>query len=123
MANKNRVVGQVQIKVDGEIYETDGQSTIDLGGAVREAVQGDYQAGSFRETTKESRWEFSILLKAGVSATAIGEIDNATLTCETDTGQVYVTRNGYCAETVNFATSDGKLKCVFQGPPAREMRV
>lgn len=122
MANPNRVVGQVKIKVDGDILETDGQSTLDVGGPVREAVQGDYQAGSFRETTKESRWEFSILMKGRVSATAIRAIDNATLTMETDTGQVYVTRNAYCAEPPSFSSSDGKLKCVFQGPPANELR-
>jgi len=121
MANQNRVVGQCRIKVDGDILETDGQSTLEIGGAKREPVMGDYQAGSFRESTEPAKLEVSILLKAGTSLSAIRSIDNATCTIETDTGQTWIVRNAYCAEVISFASSEGKAKIVFQGPPAEEL--
>lgn len=122
MANPNRVVGQVRVKVDGDILETDGQSTLELGGPMRTAVKGDYQAGSFSETTEPSKVEVNLLMKRGTSLAAIRAIDNATLTVETDVGQTYIVRGAYVAETISFNSNEGKAKVVFQGPPAEEMR-
>lgn len=121
MANPNRVAGQAKVKVDGGILETDGSSTLDLGGPVREAVEGDYQAGAFRESTAPSKLDCSILLKGGTRLSQLRTIDNATLTLETDVGQTWVVRNAYVAEVISFNTADGKAKVVFQGPPAEEM--
>ena len=121
MANPNRVVGQVKVRFDGSILETDGSSTMDIGGPVREAVAGDYQAGAFKEMTKESKCECTILYKSGMSLSAIRAIDNATVTLETDTGGVWIIRNAYVADAISFSGSDGKAKIVFQGPPAEEM--
>lgn len=118
MANKNQVLGQVRIKVDGDLIESDGSSTIELGGAMRESVKGDYQAGAFRETTEPSKVEASVLIKAGVDLAALRAIDNATLTVETDIGSVYIIRSAYVAEVISISTSDGKAKVVFMGPPA-----
>ncbi len=123
MANPNRVAGQARLKVDGQIFETDGQSTLSLGGPVRTAVKGDYQAGAFSEATEEARVEMSILLKAGTSLSYIRSIDNGTVTLETDVGQTWLVRNAYCAEAISFATSEGKARVVFMGPPAEELTV
>lgn len=122
MANLNRVVGQVKVYVDADVLETDGSSTMDIGGPAREGVAGDYQAGSFKESEKESKCETTILYKAGMSLSAIREIDNATLVMVTDIGQTWIIRNAYVAETISFSSSDGKAKVVFQGPRAEEMR-
>lgn len=121
MINKNRVVGQVRVKVDGGLLETDGSSTMDVGGPKRDPITGDYQAGAFRESTEPSKVETTILMKAGLSLAALGRIDNATVTMETDTGVTYVVRNAYVAEPVSFASNDGKAKVVFMGPPAEEL--
>ena len=121
MANQNRVVGQVKVKIDGALLETDGKSTLELGGPKREAVSGDYQAGAFKEMTEPSKCEVSILVKVGTSLAALRLIDNATLTIETDIGQTYIVANAYVADVISFATGDGTAKIVFQGPPAEEM--
>lgn len=120
MANKNRVVGQVKIKVDGDFLPTSGEATMNIGGAMRENVPGDYDAGSFKETTAPARCEVSLLYKQGVSLSAIRAIDNATITLETDNGHTWIMRNAYCAEAPDFG-QDGKAKCVFEGPPAEEV--
>lgn len=121
MANKNRVVGQAKVKIDGDILDTDGTSTLDIGGPKRTAVNGDYQAGSFSETTAESKMECTILLKAGLNLTQLGRVDNATLTMETDVGQTFIVRNAYVVDPPTFATNDGKAKVTFQGPPAEQV--
>lgn len=119
--NRNQVLGQARIKVDGELFETDKQATLDLGGTMREAVQGDYQAGAFTAGTKESKLDCSILLKAGTNVARLRDIDNATITFEADTGQVFIIRNAYSVEPPVINQSEGKAAISFQGPPAEEM--
>lgn len=121
MANPNRVAGQATITVDGDKLDTDGQSTLELGGPVRTPVAGDYQAGSFSQKEQESKMEVSILMKGGTRIADLREIDNATLTLRTDTGQHWLVRNAYVSDVISISTSDGKAKVVFQGPPAEEL--
>lgn len=120
MSNPNRVVGQLRITVDGTAYPTSGEATLEIGGPVREGVAGDFEAGAFKEMTAPSKCEVSILLKRGVSLSALRAIDNATLALQTDTGTTWIVRNAYVADTISFA-QDGKAKVVFSGPPAEEM--
>lgn len=117
----NRVFGQAYIKIDGETLETDGQATLDIGGAVREAVNGDYAAGAFKESTVESKLECAVLMKAGVSLARLRATDDATVTFQCDTGQRYVINNGWTAEAISLSQGDGKVKLVLCGPPAQEV--
>lgn len=121
MANPNRVAGQATVTVDGDRLETDGSSTLELGGPVRTSVKGDYQAGSFSETQQESKLECSILLKRKTSVAELRKIDDATLTVQTDVGHLWVVRNAYVAEVISVSANEGKAKLVFQGPPAEEL--
>lgn len=120
MANPNQVLGQARIKVDGDTLDTDGEATLDLGGTVREAVAGDYQAGAFKESTAPSKLECSVLLKGGRSIAAMRLIDNATISFQGDNGQTWMIRNAYCADAITLS-QDGKAKLVFMGPPAEEL--
>lgn len=121
MANPNQVVGQVRINVDGDTLDTDGESTLELGGPSREPATGDYQAASFSEKTNPSKLTTKILVKRGTSLTALQRIDNATVSLRTDVGQTFIIRNAYVAEVISLSTSDGKADVVFQGPPAEEL--
>lgn len=120
MANKNRVVGQVRIRADGQLLPTAGEASMTIGGPARESVAGDYDAGSFKETTAPARCEVTLLYKAGVSLAAIRAIDDATITLETDHGKTWIMRNAWCADAPSFG-QDGKAQVVFEGPPAEEM--
>ena len=93
---------------------------MNIGGPVRENVAGDYEAGSFRESTAPARCEATLLNKQAVSLSEIRAIDNATVTLETDTGKTWIMRNAYCADAISFG-QDGKVQVVFEGPPAEEM--
>ncbi|PIW54588.1 MAG: hypothetical protein COW16_10385 [Sphingomonadales bacterium CG12_big_fil_rev_8_21_14_0_65_65_10] len=121
MANKNRVVGQVTLTVDGTQYPTSGEGTMEIGGPSRENVPGDYEAGSFRESTVPAKAEFQLLHKSGVDLAEIRAIDNATVTLRTDTGDTWIMRNAYSAEPPSFG-QDGKARVTFEGPPAERIR-
>ena len=121
MANKNRVAGQSKIRIDGDLLDTDGSSTLELGGPTRSAVNGDYQAGAFREMTAESKLETTILVKAGTRLTDLRQVDNATISFETDVGIQFVVRNAYVADVISFNSGEGKAKIVLQGPPAEQV--
>lgn len=120
MSNPNRVVGQIKLTVDGTAYSTSGEATLDIGGPVREAVAGDFEAGAFKETTAASKCEATLLLKQGVSLSELRKIENATITVQTDIGTTWIVRNAYTADAISFG-QDGKAKVVFGGPPAEEM--
>ena len=55
MSNPNQVVGQVNLKIDGAIYPTDGTSSMEIGGTMREPVEGDNDASAFKESTKPAK--------------------------------------------------------------------
>ncbi|WP_067734494.1 phage tail tube protein [Novosphingobium naphthalenivorans] len=120
MANKNKVVGQAKVVIDGTTYSTSGESTMDIGGPSREGVSGDYEAGAFKETTNPAKLDTSLLYKAGVSLSAIRSIDDATVILDTDIGTQWIMRNAYVADVISFG-QDGKAKVVFQSDPAEEV--
>ncbi len=119
MANPNKVLGQVRIRVDGLVFDTEGKSTLELGGIARESVTGDFKAGYFSESTVPSKIECSVLVTAGVSLDALNRIDDATVTFEGDTGQTWVISHAYSSEVISM--SEGKAKLVLMGPPAEEL--
>jgi hypothetical protein len=120
MANRNQVLGQVTIEVDGERLPTSGESTMQIGGPQRENVPGDYEAGSFMERTVPSRTTVALRHTDGVSIAAMRAIDNATLTLRSDTGKTWVVRGAYFVEAGDFG-QDGKASVIFEGQPAEEL--
>ena len=120
MANRNQVLGQVTIEVDGERLPTSGESTLQIGGPQRENVPGDFDAGSFMERTVPSRCTVALLHRDGVSLAAMRVIDNATLVMKADTGKTWVVRGAYFVEAGEFG-QDGKASVIFEGQPAEEL--
>lgn len=119
MANPRKVWGQTRIKVDGRTYETEGKSSLEVGGTTRESVEADFVAGHFTEKTSASKLTCSILLTADVSLTELQAIDNATTTMETDTGRTYVQRNAWVGNQIS--ASEGKAQVEFYAAPAEEL--
>jgi len=122
MTNPNQVVGRAKVKIDGQLYDTGkGNTTLEPGGPSREEVEGDYTAGSFRESVKGSKLSFAALTNPGFSAAAFGAISDSTVSVEFDNGVTYVIRHGW-AEGRPPMKTDGTADCVIMGPPAEELR-
>lgn len=123
MASKNQVAGRAKVRINGALLETAGETMLELGGAPREPVEGDYAGGAFKfGTVKPSKLEVSILNKASFSATAFRNIEDATVHIEFDTGKTFVMRGVYAEDAPPMTTSDGKAKGVLYGKPAEELR-
>lgn len=120
MANRNQVLGQVTIEVDGERMPTSGESTLQIGGPKRENVKGDYDAGGFMEMTEPSRCVVGLLHRDGVSIASMRAIDNATLIFRADIGKTWVVRGAYFVEAGDIS-QDGKVQVTFEGQPAEEL--
>jgi len=116
--NPYKVWGQTRITVDGQLLNTEGKGSLEVGGSQASMVDGDFQAGFFSEQVKPSKVECSVLMTAGVSLVSLQSIRNATVVHECDTGQTYVVRNAVVVDAV--AASEGKAKVTLQGPPAEE---
>jgi Phage tail tube protein len=121
MANRNKVWGQTKIRVNGTIYDTEGRSSLEIGGTKREAVSADHKAGHFMESTEPSKLTCSLLVTAGISLTELQKLDDVVATMEADTGQTYVINHAYVADILSV--SEGKASLVIQGPPAEELVV
>ena len=119
MANPNKVWGQTRVKVNGRLFDTEGKSSLVVGGTMRENVEADFVAGHFTEKTMPSKASFTILLVAGVSLTEIQGWDDITLTFEADTGRTYVVNHGFTSNEVS--ASEGKAQVEVSGPPAEEL--
>jgi hypothetical protein len=119
MANRRKVWGQSRIKVDGQVFDTEGKSSLEVGGTTRDPVEADFEAGFFSEKTTPSKLTCSVLLTADVSLRRLQDIDDATVTMEADTGQTYVLSHAYVSDAVS--ASEGKASVTFMGPPAEEL--
>lgn len=118
---KNQVTGQARIKIDGDLLDSDGSATLEIGGAKRESVTGDYSAGAFKESTEPSKLEVTVLNKGDTQIAAYRKITAATVTVEFDNGQSWLIPSGYCADTITLNQADGKAKLVFMGEPAEQL--
>lgn len=112
-------LGRVTVRVNGETLESKPGATIDLGGITRESIVND-QAMGFKEVPKPSRIECEIAVKRGVAFEGLRTLIDATLVFEADTGQRYIVKDGYAAETLQL-TGDAGMRAVFMGEPAQEV--
>lgn len=112
---KNQVVGRARVRIDGQMIETAGNVKLMLGGVKREAVVGDHDARSFKAVPEPSKLEFDQLVK---ESTEIADFDDATVTVEFDTGQVYTIRNAYVMDPGEVSTNEGKASRSIGGGAA-----
>lgn len=115
-------LGKAYIKVDGELLETMPGAKIDIGGDKRDPIVGSHTVHGFAEAIQPARVECEISVGASTSLAKLRAITNATVTFECDTGQVYIVRNAWVAETLSVTEGEGgKVPIVLMGPPAEEM--
>lgn len=115
-----KLFGLATIRTDGQYLETFEGASMDPGGIKRTPRPGARNAGTFTESIEPSKVECEVQFGEGVSIASIQAISDGVITFETDTGQTYVINHGYCADPPQLG-GEGKLKCVFQGPPAEEI--
>ena len=111
--------GKAYVRVNGELLESMGGASIDLGGTVRQPVVGNSFYGH-SESEKEAVVECEIAIGANTKPEDIHKADALTVTFELDTGQVYVIREAVSADppVITGGSPDGKAGFKFFGPAA-----
>ncbi|PTS73794.1 hypothetical protein DBR17_17745 [Sphingomonas sp. HMWF008] len=123
MANPNQVTGRAKVTIDGALLFTAGDTTLEPGGIKREAVEGDYVAGSWRQGgLMPAKIEVSMLARKDFDPIAFGAIEDATVMVQFDTGQTFVIRQAWSEGPPTMATNDGKSKGVLYGQPAEKVK-
>lgn len=119
MANPRKVWGQSRIRVNGAELDTEGKSSLEIGGTVRSSVEADNKAGFFSEATMPSKLTCNVLVTPSVRLDAMRKWDDVTVTMIADTGQTYLINHAYTADMISV--SEGKAQLVLQGPAAEEV--
>ena len=101
-----KLVGKAYIKFDGNKLRTKTGATIDIGGQQRTAVVGNEYDG-FTEEAKPAEIDCVISLGVGESLETIRNITDATVTFECDTGQSYLVRHAFLADTLKVTGGEG----------------
>ena len=117
----NKLFGRVTITVSGLTLNTFKGSTLDIGGIKRTPQPGSNTADAYTEELMPSKVECEVQMDGSLSVAALGQVVDATIQFDCDTGQKFLIIGGYAAEPPVLTEGDGKCKCVFQGPPAEEV--
>jgi hypothetical protein len=116
-----KLFGRAYIRVNGAtLASLPGTGKIDPGGVERSPVVGD--AGYLGHTEKpvHGEVECEIAIDASTDIGALNKTENATITFECDSGQVFVMRNGALATPLKPQSGDGKAAVKFIGSAAEQ---
>lgn len=93
-----QITGKAVIRVDGKELRTLDGATLNPGGVSREAMKGGGKVHGFKETDVEPTMECKVAHTADLSLKELGDITNATVIFECDTGRRYVLREAWTTE-------------------------
>lgn len=117
----SKVFGKATVLADGEQLPIDRPAKLELGGVRRNVVTGSEVHG-FAEESLPSVVEVEATIKSGQSLKAWGDIDNATITFEMDTGQTYILRNAWVENPpVATAGEGGRVPLRFVSTSCEEL--
>ena len=120
--------GFATLKIDGDVLDTNGGASLDLGGVVRTAVVDATIVGSNRvlgwaQTPKQARLECEVFVSEKTSLQRFADIEEATITFTADTGNTWILPNAWLAEPPKFtqAGEGGKVNLIFEAAVAEEV--
>lgn len=104
-----QITGRATIRWDGEVLRTDNESTANPTGTEREAVTGGGQVHGFRESDVAPTLSLNVVDDGKMSIKALGDITNATVLFETDTGRRLVFRGAFTTNQPELNVSGGTI--------------
>jgi hypothetical protein len=115
-----KMLGIVDIIVDGATLLSGDDATLDPGGVTRTVVKGSKVHG-YREEVMEATLEVNIAIDAGFSIDKYRNLTNVTGIFKADTGQSWSIAGAWCESPPKISQKDGKAKLTLMGPPASEI--
>jgi len=121
MQSKNQCTGKALIRVNGRELRTFDEASLDPGGVKRDPVYGSGKIHGFKEETAPPQLECKIAHKADTSLTELGQIVDATVIFESDTGDTYVLRDAFVMEPAKLNAKDGSVDLKFSAMSCTRM--
>ncbi|WP_299733988.1 phage tail tube protein [uncultured Endozoicomonas sp.] len=111
----SKITGKAVIRVDGqELRSLDG-ATLNVGGVTREAKQGSSKIWGYTEKPTAPEMSCKVAHTADTDLIALGNITNATIDFETDTGDRYIIVDGWVVDPPSLDSSSGDVDLKFSG--------
>jgi len=111
-----KLFGRAFIRVNGMTTASLPGGSIDLGGFERTPVVGDFGFLGYTEKPMHGEIECDIAVDATTDLVALGKTVGATVTFESDSGQVYILRDAFLTSPIKLG--DGKASLKFSGSAA-----
>ena len=118
MANQNQVTGRVFVSQGGKRLASKEGAKLGFGTVERKAVTGDGGVLGYQESTAVPYIECVIAHKGDTSLKELSDINNESVTFETDTGKTYVLRNAWIATQIEL--DKGEVSLRFEGLSCEE---
>lgn len=106
-----KVAGTVYVKVDGTQLTITGGAEAPLMDVKRETVY----PGFYKEEELPAYLKMTAILEEGFPVKAITNGRDMTVTCEFNTGRVYVLSGAYLVDEPSFKGDDGTVELQFDG--------
>lgn len=121
MADRNRVGGIIELKVNGAQLSAKGNFTYNLGQPKREAVIGADAVHGYKETPQAAFIEGEITDNSQLDLAALAKTEDATVYLRLANSKVVVLRNAWYAGEGTGNTEEGNIACRFEGMGAEEI--
>jgi len=116
-----QITGRCWLYVNGALLRSKaGASLSGVGSTERTPVVGA-QVWGYSEKTVAPTVEATLAHTADLSLVALGQLVDATVTFECDTGVSYLLRHAWCENAPDLADGEGDVKVKFCGMSIEEM--
>ena len=114
-----QVTNIVLVKINGLLVQSKGDVSFNAGTPEREEVYADNRMIGPTESPRVATVEFKVAHTAGTDIVALGNITDADVQVETDTGSVYQISNAFVSTAaVLSGESAGDVAISIKGDPA-----
>lgn len=113
------LTGRAFITMKGKRLRTREGATLKFGGLAREGQTADTGVAGYSEKVVIPRVECTIIHAADVSLKEIADINDETISFDTDTGRSFVLTGSWCADAPEL--SKGDVKTAFEAIKCEEV--
>lgn len=118
-----RRAGILQFKINGDVFDVKGSVTYGLGLNSREAILGHDGVHGFKELPTTPFCEMELTDAGTLSLSALGAVEDATLTLALANGKTVVFRNAFACnpDGLSVTTEEGVISQRFEALSADEI--
>ncbi|MEO1700325.1 MAG: phage tail tube protein [Planctomycetota bacterium] len=117
-----RISGIAYLKVDGRLYETMGEFTINPGQPMREGVIGTSRVVGYDEKPQIPSFTGKIVLTRELSLVDVVNLVGVTVQIEGPNGTTHVLREAWFAGEGTYTTGNGEIAVKFEGASYEEIQ-